>query len=74
MHPCISYTLIHTDLSPQNLVARGEHQKPAVTGGSNANDTAPTYGESNHNVLDNQMDPSADGTTAFDYGAAGQQY
>ncbi|KXT07571.1 hypothetical protein AC578_10139 [Pseudocercospora eumusae] len=58
----------------ENLVARGEHQKPAVAGGSSGNVTSPTYGDSNHNVLDNTMDPSAEGTNAFDYGAGGQQY
>ncbi|KXT18687.1 hypothetical protein AC579_2709 [Pseudocercospora musae] len=58
----------------ENLVARGEHQKPAVAGGSSGNVTSPTYGDSNHNVLDNTMDPSTEGTNAFDYGAGGQQY
>jgi len=45
----------------ENLVARGEHQKPAMGGGAGSNDA-------NHNSLG--MDPSADGATDFGYPGA----
>ncbi|KAF2159317.1 hypothetical protein M409DRAFT_71096 [Zasmidium cellare ATCC 36951] len=53
----------------ENLVARGEHQKP-VAGGSGGNaTTSPSY-DTNHNALN--MDPSGEGAADFGYGAPGQ--
>lgn len=56
------YLLIFT----KNLVARGEHQKPAGAAGAVAG--GEDYDPANHNVLSNPMDPSVQGGNEF-YGA-----
>ncbi|KAK1813230.1 transcriptional activator hap3 [Friedmanniomyces endolithicus] len=45
----------------ENLVARGDHQKPAGTGSGGIPTTSPAYDPSNHAVLGNPMDPSESG-------------
>ncbi|KAK0269281.1 transcriptional activator hap3 [Friedmanniomyces endolithicus] len=45
----------------ENLVARGDHQKPAGTGSGGIPTTSPAYDPSNHAILGNPMDPSESG-------------
>lgn len=54
--------------APQNLVARGEHQKPAGAGGPVT--SAEGFDPSNHHVLSNPMDPSVEAGNDF-YGHPG---
>ncbi|KAK5133264.1 hypothetical protein LTR08_007998 [Meristemomyces frigidus] len=51
----------------ENLVARGEHQKPVTSGSGGAPTTEPAYENTSHNVLSNPMDPSADGSADFGF-------
>ncbi|KAK0258966.1 transcriptional activator hap3 [Friedmanniomyces endolithicus] len=53
----------------ENLVARGDHQKPAGTGSGGIPTTSPAYDPSNHAVLGNPMDPSESGAD-FVYSSA----
>ncbi|TKA83777.1 hypothetical protein B0A55_00022 [Friedmanniomyces simplex] len=53
----------------ENLVARGEHQKPAGTGSGGIPTTSPAYDPSNHAALGNPMDPSESGAD-FGYSTA----
>lgn len=46
----------------QNLVARGEHQKPAAGGAMTEG-----YDAANHNVLGHTLDPAGEGATDFAY-------
>lgn len=56
----------------ENLVARGEHTKPPPGGNGGANPTTSPYeNNSNHNVLGNPMDASAEGPPDFVYGPSG---
>lgn len=60
----------------QNLVARGEHPKPLASGSAGAGAASPPYDNTNHNVLSNPMESSADSTADFGYpgghGGAGE--
>ncbi|KAK0854210.1 transcriptional activator hap3 [Friedmanniomyces endolithicus] len=53
----------------ENLVARGDHQKPAGTGSGGIPTTSPAYDPSNHAVLGNPMDPG-EGGADFVYSTA----
>jgi hypothetical protein len=52
-----------TDTTLQNLVARGEHQRPGQTGAEGESGSA--YDNSSNAVLGNTMDPSSEGATDF---------
>lgn len=55
--------LNRTDTTMQNLVARGEHQRPGQTGAEGESGSA--YDNSSNAVLGNTMDPSSEGATDF---------
>lgn len=55
--------LNRTDTTMQNLVARGEHQRPGQAGAEGESGSA--YDNSSNAVLGNTMDPSSEGATDF---------
>lgn len=57
--------LMLTSASSQNLVARGENQKPIP--GSSGAETTPGYDASGQPMLGNPMDPSGESATEFGY-------
>ena len=64
-----------TDVGPQTLVARGDHQRPSTGGGNPGATGSPSYeGGSHGGVLGGTMESGEGSGADFSYGATGGEY